>query len=138
MPCLRGFIAIKSTEQSRSLHLHHSIPDTNACLNFGFAVSISIFFRKVAMKTRSDATSFSHALPQIALVIKVCVSTLPIFFASKHNNLYSIGVKCNSLSFMNAHPAAYSILRSPFPSSTMLIFLSLTCKKTRTTVKFNL
>ena len=47
----------------------------------------------VAINTLSEAISLSKELPQILFVIKVWVSTLPIFFASRHSSLYSIGVR---------------------------------------------
>ena len=58
--------------------------------------ALSIFLRSIAMYTRSEAMSLSMLLPQILWVMNVCVSTLPTFCASRHSNLYSIGVSRSS------------------------------------------
>ena len=58
----------------------------------------SNFLRNVAINTRKEAISVSQFLPQIFSIINVWVRTFPTFLESKHNSLYSIGVKCNSLS----------------------------------------
>ena len=72
----------------------------------GDSSPFSIFFRKVAIKTLRDATSFSQLLPHIFCVINVCVSTFPTFRESRHKSLDSHGVRCSSSSSKNAHPAA--------------------------------
>ena len=74
----------------------------------------SSFLRSVAINTLKEATSFSQLCPQIFCVIKVCVNTFPTFLESRHNSLYSIGVRCNSFSSKYAQPAEKSTLSFPF------------------------
>ena len=66
----------------------------------------SSFFLRVAMNTRRDVILFSQAAPQTCRVMYLWVSTFPQFLASRHSSLYSMGVRCISLSARYAQPAA--------------------------------
>ena len=54
--------------------------------------------QRAARRAMAQAAGVSpgRALPHTSFKMKLCVSTLPTFFASRHSSLYSMGVRCTS------------------------------------------